>query len=60
MIMNKSNAYTKFNNNNDSQNYNLLLNSYNQLHKNKFSSYAKNEIMQNIKKDKFYSDNRRI
>ena len=59
MIMNKNNAYTKYNNN-DNQNDNLLLNSYNQLHNNKFSSYAKNEIMQNIKKDKYYSANRRI
>ena len=60
MIMNKNNAYTKYNNNNDNQNDNSLLNSYNQLHNNKFSSYAKNEIMQNIKKDKYYSANRRI
>ena len=53
-----SNAYSKYNN--DNENDNILLNSYNQLHNNKFSSFAKNEIMQNIKRDKYYSVNRRM
>ena len=53
-----SNAYYKYNN--DNENDNILLNSYNQLHNNKFSSFAKNEIMQNIKRDKYYSVNRRM
>ena len=53
-----SNAYYKYNN--DNENDNILINSYNQLHNNKFSSFAKNEIMQNIKRDKYYSVNRRM
>ena len=53
-----SNGFAKYNN--DNGNDNILLNSYNQLHNNKFSSFAKNEIMQNIKRDKYYSVNRRI
>jgi serine/threonine protein kinase len=57
MNLNNNNAYNKYNN--DNQNDNLLLNSYTQSHNNKFSSYAKNEIMQNINKDKYYSANRR-
>ena len=54
----KNNAYSKYNG--DYGNDNTLLNSYNQLHNNKFSSFAKNEIMQNIKRDKYYSVNKRI
>ena len=54
----KNNAYSKYNG--DNGNDNTLLNSYNQLHNNKFSSFAKNEIMQNIKRDKYYSVNKRI
>jgi serine/threonine protein kinase len=57
MNLSNNNAYNKYNN--DNQNDNLLLNSYTQSHNNKFSSYAKNEIMQNINKDKYYSANRR-
>ena len=58
MNLRNSNAYSKYNN--DNGNDNILLNSYNQLHNNKFSSFAKNEIMQNNKRDKYYSVNRRI
>ena len=54
----KNNAYSKYNG--DYGNDNTLLNSYNQLNNNKFSSFAKNEIMQNIKRDKYYSVNKRI
>ena len=49
-----NNAYSKYN---DKDNDNMLLNSFNQ-HNNKFSSFAKNEIMQNIKRDKYYSLNK--
>ena len=58
MNLRNSNAYSKYNNENG--NDNMLLNSFNKLHNNKFSSFAKNEIMQNIKRDKYYSVNRRI
>jgi serine/threonine protein kinase len=58
MNLKNNNAYSKYNNDNGSEN--VLLSSYNQLHNNKFSSFAKNEIMQNIKRDKYYSVNRRI
>ena len=58
MNLRNSNAYSKYNN--DNGNDNILLNSYNQVHNNKFSSFAKNEIMQNIKRDKYYSVNRRM
>ena len=54
-IQNNNNAYSKYNN--DKDNENTLLNSFNQ-HNNKFSSFAKNEIMQNIKRDKYYSMNK--
>ena len=58
MNLKNNNAYSKYNNENG--NDNVLLSSYNQLHNNKFSSFAKNEIMQNIKRDKYYSVNKRI
>ena len=58
MNLKNNNAYYKYNNENG--NDNVLLSSYNQLHNNKFSSFAKNEIMQNIKRDKYYSVNKRI
>ena len=58
MNLRNSNAYSKYNN--DNGNDNILLNSYNQVHNNKFSSFAKNEIMQNIKRDKYYSVNKRM
>ena len=56
-IMNIQNnsAYSKYNN--DKDNENILLNSFNQ-HNSKFSSFAKNEIMQNIKRDKYFSVNK--
>jgi len=57
LSLKNNNVYSKYNN--DSSNDNLLLNSYNQSHINKFSSFAKNEIMQNIKREKYYSSNRR-
>ena len=57
MNLRNNNAYSKYNNENG--NDNVLLNSYNKLHNNKFSTFAKNEIMQNIKRDKYYSVNRR-
>ena len=56
MNLKNNNGYTKYNNDNGTEN--VLLSSYNQLHNNKFSSFAKNEIMQNIKRDKYYSVNR--
>ena len=52
-----NNAYSKYNN--DHRNDNPLLNSYNQLHNNKFSSFAKSEIMQNIKRDNYFSVDKR-
>ena len=52
-----NNAYSKYNN--DLRNDNPLLNSYNQLHNNKFSSFAKSEIMQNIKRDNYFSVDKR-
>ena len=58
MNLRNGNAYSKYNN--DNGNDNILLNSYNQFKNNKFSSFAKNEIMQNIKRDKYYSVNKRI
>ena len=58
MNLRNINTYSKFSN--DIGTDNILLNSYNQVHNNKFSSFAQNEIMQNIKKDKYYSINRRI
>ena len=58
MNLKNNNAYSKYNNENG--NDNVLLSSYNHLHNNKFSSFAKNEIMQNIKRDKYYSVNKRI
>ena len=58
MDLKNNNAYSKYNN--DIGNDNILMNSYNQLHNNKFSSFAKNEIMQNIKRDKYYSVNKRM
>ena len=58
MNLRNNNAYSKYNN--DIRNDNILMNSHNQIHNNKFSSFAKNEIMQNIKKDKYYSVNKRI
>jgi hypothetical protein len=58
MNLKNNNAYSKYNNENG--NDNVLLSSYNQLHNNKFSSFAKNEIIQNIKRDKYYSVNKRI
>ena len=51
-----NNAYSKYSNDKDN-NENALLNSFNK-HNNKFSSFAKNEIMQNIKRDKYYSMNK--
>ncbi len=57
LSLKNNNVYSKYNN--DNSNDNLLLNSYNQSHINKFSSFAKNEIMQNIKREKYYSSNRR-
>ena len=51
-----NNAYSKYSNYKDN-NENALLNSFNK-HNNKFSSFAKNEIMQNIKRDKYYSMNK--
>ena len=56
-IMNIQNnsAYSKYNN--DKDNENILLNSFNQ-NNSKFSSFAKNEIMQNIKRDKYFSVNK--
>ena len=56
MNIQNNNAYSKYNNN-DKDNENPLLNSFNQ-HNSKFSSFAKNEIMQNIKRDKYYSVNK--
>ena len=53
MNLKNNNAYSKYNN--DHRNDNPLLNSYNQLHNNKFSSFAKSEIMQNIKRDNYFS-----
>ena len=58
MNLKNNNGYSKFNS--DLGNENILMNSYNQLHNNKFSSFAKNEIMNNIKRDKYFSVNRRI
>ena len=55
MNIQNNNAYTKYNN--DKDNENILLNSFNQ-HNSKFSSFAKNEIMQNIKRDKYFSVNK--
>ena len=52
-----NNAYSKYNN--DLRNDNPLLNSYNQLYNNKFSSFAKSEIMQNIKRDNYFSVDKR-
>ena len=52
---NNNNAYSKYNN--DKDNENALLNSFNH-HNNKFSSFAKNEIMKNIKRDKYFSVNK--
>ena len=49
-----NNAYSKYNNDKEE---NILLNSFNH-NNNKFSSFAKNEIMQNIKRDKYYSVNK--
>ena len=56
-IMNIQNnsPYSKYNN--DKDNENILLNSFNQ-NNSKFSSFAKNEIMQNIKRDKYFSVNK--
>jgi serine/threonine protein kinase len=56
MNIQNNNAYSKYNNN-DKDNENPLINSFNQ-HNSKFSSFAKNEIMQNIKRDKYYSVNK--
>ena len=56
MNIQNNNGYSKYNNN-DKDNENPLLNSFNQ-HNSKFSSFAKNEIMQNIKRDKYYSVNK--
>ena len=57
----QNNAYYKYNNNdNRNGNDNVLMNSFKQMNNNKFSSFAKNEIMQNIKKDKYYSVNKRM
>ena len=55
MNIQNNNAYSKYNN--DKDNENVLLNSFNQ-HNSKFSSFAKNEIMQNIKRDKYFSVNK--
>ena len=55
MNIQNNNAYSKYNN--DKDNENILLNSFNQ-HNSKFSSFAKNEIMQNIKRDKYFSVNK--
>ena len=55
MNIQNNNAYFKYNN--DKDNENVLLNSFNQ-HNSKFSSFAKNEIMQNIKRDKYFSVNK--
>jgi hypothetical protein len=52
---NNNNVYSKYNN--DKDNENILLNSFNHQH-NKFSSFAKNEIMQNINRDKYFSVNK--
>ena len=57
MNLKNNNAYSKYNN--DLRNDNPLLNSYNQLHNNKFSSFAKSEIMQNIKRDNYFSVDKR-
>ena len=54
-LQKNNNAYSKYNN--DKDNENVLLNSFNN-HNNKFSSYAKNEIMRNIKRDKYFSVNK--
>jgi len=51
-----NNAYSKYNNDKESEN--ILLNSFNHNNNNKFSSFAKNEIMQNIKRDKYFSVNK--
>ena len=51
---NDNNVYSKYNN--DKDNENILLNSFNHQH-NKFSSFTKNEIMQNMKRDKYFSVN---
>jgi len=58
LALKNSNAYSKYGNDNRN-NDNALMNSYNQFHNNKFSSFAKNEILQNIKRDKYYSVNKR-
>jgi serine/threonine protein kinase len=55
MNLRNNNAYSKYNQNDE----NNLINSYNSFHKNKFSSVAKNEILQNTRRDKFFSVNKR-
>ena len=55
MNLRNNNAYSKYNQNDE----NNLINSYNYFHKNKFSSVAKNEILQNTRRDKFFSVNKR-
>ena len=50
-------AYAK--NHNFYTNNNMLLNSYNNFHNNRFLTLSNNEVMQNMKRQQFYSGNRR-